>query len=66
MSLHQKQYREPEALSKEAQMLTYIRILREALEHTINDYVAHGSMSYPRPETQQLAFRALEATEGLY
>lgn len=66
MSLHQKQYREPEALPKEEQMLTHLRLLREALDKTISDYIEHGSMSHPRPDIQRVAFDALEVTKGLY
>lgn len=63
MSLLQKQYREPEGLQVDpTTMLQHLRQLRETLELTMDEFMKHGSMSYPRPELQRRVTDLLEAT----
>jgi len=66
MSLHQKAYREPDPIVTDPETLRkYVRLLRTALEATIDDYIVNGSHSHPRPIVQKVAHDALEATKEL-
>lgn len=64
MSLLQKQYKEPEGLQADPTiMLQHLRQLRETLELTMDEFVKHGSRSYPRPDLQQKVTAILEETK---
>jgi len=66
MSLHQKAYREPEEIVTDPDLLRkHVRLLRMALEKTIDDYIVNGSHSHPRPDVQKVAHDALEQTKEL-
>jgi hypothetical protein len=43
----------------------HVRLLRTALQATIDDYIVNGSHSHPRPIVQKVASEALETTKEI-
>lgn len=66
MSLHQKQYPEPEPLLVDPdQMRRNLRLLRKTLQETIDDYVANGGRGPPGADVRKKVDDALAATKEL-
>lgn len=66
MSLHQKQYEEPEPiLTDPDQLRRHLRLLRKTLQETIDDYIANGAHGHPGVGIQQKVADTLEATKEL-
>lgn len=64
MSLHQKGYREPEALVTDPETLRrYVTMLRVTLQDTIDDYIQNGVRGHPRQLILEDARATLDATK---